>query len=87
MRISKTIARAFLLFAFLLFLSPIYLRAQTAEVLTLTADKLADGKQVELNKLGWLYRAGDDAGWAARDVDESAWEQTDGSSIDPNALP
>ncbi|MEJ7578248.1 MAG: SpoIIE family protein phosphatase [Pyrinomonadaceae bacterium] len=85
MRISKIVPHAFLLFVFLLF-SPIYLCAQNAEVFLLTADKLVD-EQVELNKLGWLYRAGDDLSWAARDVDESAWERTVGTSINRNALP
>lgn len=86
MRILKTASRALLLFVFLL-LPQTQLRAQTAEVFTLSADKLADGKPFELNKLGWLYRAGDDAGWAAHDVDESSWERVEGTYINPNSLP
>ena len=53
----------------------------------LTAESLQDDKPVELNKLGWLYRAGDDANWAARELDENAWERVEGTTIKPLSPP
>lgn len=56
----KIIKRFFGLFIFAL-LSPVFLNAQSGEVFTLTADSLQGDKPIELNKLQWKYRVGDDA--------------------------
>ncbi|MCY7376719.1 MAG: hypothetical protein LH472_12235 [Pyrinomonadaceae bacterium] len=61
--------------------------AEQNEVFTLTAESLQNGGVVELNKLGWLYRAGDDLSWAARNSDESAWQRTEGTIIKPDSAP
>lgn len=83
MRFTKIV---FVLYVALL-LSPSSVAGQSGGELIVTTDSLASGKHVELDKSSWRYMAGDDMSWAARDVDDSAWERVEGTSINPNALP
>jgi serine phosphatase RsbU (regulator of sigma subunit) len=69
-----------------IFLSPVFLSAQSGEILTLTADNLKDDKFVELAGRQWKYRAGDDQAWAAGDFDDRDWETVEGTSIKPELL-
>lgn len=48
--------------------------AQQGEEFTLSAGQLAEGKSVELDKLRWKYREGDDPLWASADFDDSNWK-------------
>jgi hypothetical protein len=75
MRIVKIIFRSLLPLLLMLFF-PAFSAAQSGEIFTLTADKLAGGKFVELDKLPWKYRAGDDARWAAADFDDGDWNRS-----------
>ena len=61
--------------------APTFLRAQVNETFNLTADKLENGKTVELNNAGWVFRAGDEANWANPNFDDSAWERLDDSAL------
>lgn len=61
--------------------------AGQGEEFVLTAEGLRNGNPVELNKLSWLYRSGDDLSWAARDLDESAWQRTEGTTINLKSPP
>ncbi len=86
MHIVKIIFRSLLPLLSML-LSPAFSAAQSGEIFTLTADKLAEGKFVELDKLPWKYRAGDDARWAAADFDDGDWKSLSNDEInsDPAA--
>ncbi len=59
MQINITKTTILLTIFFLLGL-PVLSAAQSAETFTLTADNVANGKTVELDKAGWKFRAGDD---------------------------
>ncbi len=56
-----------------------------------TPENLSTEKPLALNKLGWLYRAGDnpnnDSSWAQRDFNDGAWERIAESRLDYDALP
>ena len=60
--------------AILLLATFVRLPAQDAQPLILTADGLADSKQITLDALPWKYRAGDDPQWADADFDDSGWK-------------
>ena len=47
--------------------------AQSQDVVTLTADSLANGQFVELDKLGWKYAPDDDPRFAELQFDDRAW--------------
>ena len=78
----------FLIFLFAAgsFLTVLPAHAQENQTLTLTADKIKDGGTVRTNNLTWKYRAGDDAAWAARDLDESDWQTATGTAVDTATL-
>ena len=80
MRFTKLI---FVLFLAVLFY-PVLIAAQTSEEFVLSADKLADGKTVELHKERWKYQAGDDMSWAAGDFDDSGWKSLTNDEINSN---
>lgn len=63
------------------------LRAQTGQVFSLTAENLQAEKSVELDKLRWKYRAGDDPAWASTEFDDSSWDQIEGTKFNPHSLP
>ena len=63
------------------------LPAQDAQPLLLTADGLADGKQITLDTLAWKYRAGDDLEWANPDFDDSGWKTSSRTVIKPDDFP
>jgi serine phosphatase RsbU (regulator of sigma subunit) len=76
---------------FILFLAaliyPVPIAAQDGGEFILTAEKLANGKWVELDKLRWKYNSGDDARWAAADFDDNGWKSLTNNEInrDPAA--
>jgi serine phosphatase RsbU (regulator of sigma subunit) len=78
MRFTKTI---FVLFAAAVFFYPVFIAAQNSGELVLTADKLALGKTIELNKLRWKYQAGDAAAFADKDFDDSSWKDITNDEI------
>ena len=86
MRMMKTVIR-FLPLIVCLLLSPLQLSAQSDGVFTLTAESLKDGKPVELDKLPWRYRAGDNRSWSELRLDDGAWEQIEGTRINLTSLP
>ncbi len=62
--------------------------AQTSsDAFSLTAEKLHSDWDGELNKAGWVYRAGDDASWAAKDYDDGAWEKLSNTQFNDERLP
>lgn len=65
--------RAIFLF-FLLFCQPLSLLAQGSEPYMLIAEALNNSGGVDLHKLPWRYRAGDDMAWAAKDYDDRDWK-------------
>ncbi len=81
----KIIKLFFGLFVFALF-SPVFLRAQSSEIFTLTDEALKGDSAVELNKLPWKYHAGDDAAWAARDFDDVNWARVEDTSFKQESL-
>jgi serine phosphatase RsbU (regulator of sigma subunit) len=83
--LMKIIKPFFRLFIFAL-LSPVFLNAQSGEVFTLTDEALKGDFAVQLSKLQWKYRAGDDSAWAARDFDDADWETIDGTILKPELL-
>jgi len=82
MRFNKII---FVLFVTVLFY-PLFTAAQNDGEFVLTADKLAVGKTVELNKMRWKYQAGDDTSWAAGDFDDSGWKSITNDEINSNPI-
>jgi serine phosphatase RsbU (regulator of sigma subunit) len=82
MRFNKIII---VLFVTVLFY-PVFIAAQNNGEFVLTADKLAVKKSVELNKLRWKYRAGDDTSWAAGDFDDSNWKSITNDEINFNPV-
>lgn len=81
----KIIKQFFALFIFALF-SPAFLNAQSGEIFTLTDAALKGDLPVDLSKLPWKYRAGDDAAWAARDFDDTSWETVEGTTFKPEMI-
>ena len=81
-----SLAVRFALFCLLLCF-PFFARGQNGETPIITADKLANDKTVALDKTIWKYRSGDDAAWAAKDFDDSRWEQMQETRLNPQALP
>ena len=79
--------RLVLLMIFLLLTAVILLKAQDNQPFALTADKLADGKPVALDKLAWKFQAGDDPNWANPAFDDSGWKQFEKTVIKPENLP
>ena len=53
----------------------------------LTAEDLADGKKIALDKLPWKFRAGDDASWANPQLDDSGWKTLEETVIKPENFP
>ena len=82
MKIIKQFLRIFTLLLF----SFVSLNAQSGEVFMLTAENLKDGKAVELEKLQWKYRAGDNAAWAAAEYDDRDWEIIEKTIVKPEFL-
>jgi len=80
MRFNKIL---FFLLAAVLF-TPLFAAAQTGGEFVLTADKLANGKIIELHKQRWKYQAGDDARWATVDFDDSDWKSLTNDEINSN---
>jgi hypothetical protein len=80
----KIIKQFFGFLTLLLFLF-VCLKAQTGEVFTLTANALEDDKAIELEKLQWKYRAGDDRAWAA-DFNDHDWETIEKTVVKPEFL-
>jgi serine phosphatase RsbU (regulator of sigma subunit) len=80
------IIKQFFGFFVLALLSPVILYAQSSEIFTVTEAALKGDLPVELGKLQWKYRAGDDAAWAARDFDDAAWETIEGSTVNAELL-
>jgi serine phosphatase RsbU (regulator of sigma subunit) len=80
MRFYKTI---FFIFGMALFY-PLCAAAQTSKEFVMTADKLADGKAVELHKQPWKYQSGDEALAAASDFDDSGWKTLTNDEINSN---
>ncbi|MFN2454702.1 MAG: SpoIIE family protein phosphatase [Pyrinomonadaceae bacterium] len=63
-------------------------RAQTSNnTFSLTAEKLHGDWEGELYNAGWLYHAGDDASWAAKDYDDGAWEKLRRTQFNDGRLP
>lgn len=81
------IATRFLPLIVCLLFSPLQLSAQSDGGLTFTAESLIDGKPVELDKLPWRYRAGDERSWSELQFDDGAWEQIEGTRINLKSLP
>lgn len=65
---------------------PVFAHGQTGEPLVITADKLADNKNVATDKLVWKYRAGDEAAWAAKDFDDGGWKSLTNDEINADPL-
>ena len=63
------------------------LSAQNNRSFALTAENLETVKTVELDKLTWKYKAGDESAWASRGFDDSAWESIEATRITPDSLP
>ncbi len=80
MRILKIIFCVFLPFLSVL-PAATFAAAQNNEIQTLTADKPADGKFVQLDQAAWKYRAGDDAAWSAKDFDDADWKTVTNDEI------
>lgn len=80
---SPAIQRAIFIVA-ILFLYPVCLGAQNQKIWTLTAESLENNKAVELDKLEWKYRAGDDADWAAKEFDDRGWKLLTNDVINAN---
>ena len=59
---------------------------QENEVFTLTPEALQDEKQVELNKLTWKYKNGDDLAWANPQFDDSDWRQIESTQLTSDVL-
>jgi hypothetical protein len=81
----KIIKQFFGVFIFVL-LSTVFLNAQSGEIFTLTDAALKGDFPVDLSKLPWKYRAGDDSRWAARDFDDADWETVEGTTFKPEIL-
>lgn len=86
MPIPRSPSRFFILSTFLLLLTSCAL-AQSAEVFTLTAESLQNGKPVELDKLSWKYSPNDEPQFADPQFDDRAWEQLNGTAITLNRIP
>jgi serine phosphatase RsbU (regulator of sigma subunit) len=80
MQSTKTIA--LLLLAALLY--PVICAAQSGEEFILTADKVADERGVQLDKLRWRYHEGDNPLWAGADFDDSGWRTLTNEEINAN---
>ena len=78
--------RIILLIIFLL-ATFIPLHAQEVPPLVLTAESLANGKQIVLDKLPWKYQAGDDLNWADPKFDDSGWKTLEQTVIKPEDFP
>jgi serine phosphatase RsbU (regulator of sigma subunit) len=65
----------------LLLLFSLCLLAQNSEPPRLPADIAREDKTIQLDKLSWKYRAGDDAAWAAKDYDEADWKNITNEQI------
>lgn len=72
MAVSYISPRAIFLL-FLLVCQPLSLLAQGGEPYRLTAEVLNISGGVDLHKLPWRYRAGDDMAWAAKDYNDGDW--------------
>ena len=72
-------------------LAPVFAAAQaetpTAEPLVLTKDSFSNNQSVTIDRRQWKYRAGDDANWAAADLDDSGWDELESSSINRESPP
>jgi hypothetical protein len=74
---------------FLLVLSVLFsfrVFGQNAELFTISGENLRDGKSVALDLNLWKFRLGDEAVWAARDLDESGWQHVGDSKTTPEKL-
>ena len=58
-----------------------FLAAQGDGTFTLAADSLQNGQSVDLSKLNWKYRPGDDPAWAEPELDDREWETLNGGAI------
>ncbi len=80
--------RKILLTGFLLLTIFSRLFAQDAsQPLELTAEGLANGKQIALDKLAWKYQLGDELSWANPNFDDSGWETLTPTAIKPENVP
>ena len=75
------------LLTILLLATSVTLPAQDAQPLLLTADGLANGKQIPLDTLAWKYQAGDEPKWANPDFDDSGWKTLARTAIKPDDFP
>ncbi len=57
------------------------------EAFNLSAESLANGQAVELDKLGWKYSPGDDPRFADPQFDDRAWETLNGTAITLDSIP
>jgi serine phosphatase RsbU (regulator of sigma subunit) len=71
----------------LLWCCPAFVFGQTGERLSLSAESFANSKKVDLSKLTWKYRPGDETIWATPNFDDQSWEQIQNTRIDLKNLP
>ncbi|MGI8655725.1 MAG: hypothetical protein ACR2LC_10950, partial [Pyrinomonadaceae bacterium] len=83
---TKILLRIFFLAAVLL-IPALPLKAQDSGVFTLTTESLKNNAAIELGKLKWRYHTGDDARWAAQQIDDSSWEIIDSTRLPIERLP
>lgn len=83
---TKILLRIFFLAAVLL-IPALPLKAQDSGVFTLTTESLKNNAAIELGKLKWRYHTGDDARWAAQQLDDSSWEIIDSTRLPIERLP
>lgn len=77
-----------LLLAILLLGTSVSLQAQDAQPLNLTADNLADDKQIALENVSWKYRPGaGDKAWATSDFNDADWQKIESTILKPELLP
>lgn len=69
-----------------LLLAVVMAKAQNTQKFTLTSEALQNAKGVELGKVGWKYRSGDDLNRSVPQTDDSAWKSLEESSVNPHDL-
>ena len=70
MLVRKSLSVFILLFLNFLF-APFFIFAQDNSVFTLTAENLKTGTLLDTSKANWKYHAGDDAKFAAADINDN----------------